>query len=215
MVRHRTRWLLVKAEFINDIRNPTTVPPASKFVSRKNNNNNNNTGPSASTTTRKEDDSSSSSKKDFLALLRKTITLHFGVAAEGVASDVQIRFFDDSSTNLILVRVSRDSCDMVRASMTFLLTRKQLSAVGELDESSSIVDNNSWSDIVASVISVHGSARTAKLATLREIRGLYRQRIHVLRQSHQDKESTKYVKREEKKLCLELQERLLTVQGID
>lgn len=200
MVRHRTRWLLVKVEVVNDIhdsRQPPTTAGVSKLVSRK--------GPP---NTRRKD--GSPSRKDFAALLRTTISLHFGIAAEGASSDLHIRFFDDTSTQLALVRVSRQSCDIVRAALTLLLTQKQLEALGASDDSPTVK-----SDVIASVISVHGSARTAKLATFRQIRGLYRHKMQVLRQSLRDIESTKHLKAQENKLCLELQERLSMVQEID
>jgi hypothetical protein len=195
MVRHRTRWLLVKLEFTDEVRNASGE---SKSLSRKGFNG-----------TSKDDSPCIPSRKDFIALLRKTISLSFGLAAEGASSDVQVRFFDPTSTQLALVRVPRQSCEMVRASMTLLLTRKQLMTLGESE------DTEAKSDVIASVISVHGSARTSKLATLRKIRDLYRQKIQVLRRSLQESESTRHLKTEEKKLFLELQERLSIVQEID
>lgn len=142
------------------------------------------------------------SKKEFTIRLRRTIAWCFGIAAEGPARDTQIRFCD-AETQLALVRVPREHCDTIRSSLSLLLTRKQLFSLGEK------ADRQPWtsSDYYASVISVHGSARTAKIATFRKLRELYR--------LHLQKSRTMFPKDNnlEKKSCRGLQKRLTLIQN--
>jgi RNase P/RNase MRP subunit POP5 len=66
-----------------------------------------------------------------------------------------VRLYDELS-RLILVRVPRDACGLVRAAMTLLTTIQGRS-------------------VVASVISVNGSSRTAKRVAMLEMRRSFRQ----------------------------------------
>lgn len=179
MVRHKNRWLLVKVELADDIRKNKTLSVG--------------TSPELFP-----------SKKEFTTRLRRTITWCFGVAGEGPSHDTQIRFFD-AETQLVLVRGPRQYCDMVRSSLTLLLTRKQLLSLGER----LVDDAGSTSDYCASVISVHGSARTAKIATFRKLRELYRREIEESRIDNSFPNDDKV----EKNLCIALQERLTMIQN--
>ena len=90
MVRHKNRWLLVKVELAENIRN------------------NNNTERSLIV-----DVSAFPPKNEFTARLRRTVAWCFGI--EGEAScEVQVRFCD-AETQLVIVRVPRDACGKVRA----------------------------------------------------------------------------------------------------
>ena len=79
-----------------------------------------------------------------------------------------MRLFDDSS-RLAMIRVSRDSCGLVRAAITLLTT----------------VHGRS---VVASVISVNGSSRTAKRVALLETRRNFRQEFSTSKRELKDLE---------------------------
>jgi len=177
MVRHKNRWLLAKVELDNDIR----INKQQMSVG-----------------------SSSSdlfpSKKEFMTRLRRTVAWCFGIAGEGPACDTQIRFCD-AETQLVVVRVPRQYSDMIRSSLTLLLTRKQLLSLGEK------VDTVTPSDFHVSVVSVHGSARTAKIAIFRRLRELYRLQIQESRIVFPNDDKL------QQNLCRALQERLTLVQN--
>ena len=177
MVRHKNRWLLVKVELADDIRSnkrPSVGSSSDLFPS----------------------------KKEFTIRLRRTIGWCFGIAGEGPACDTQIRFFD-AETQLVLVRIPRQYCGMVRSSLTLLLTRKQLISLGEKVDG----QPSASSDYCTSVISVHGSARTAKIASFRKLRELYRQQIQESRIVFPNDDKL------QKHLCRALQERLTLIQN--
>lgn len=136
------------------------------------------------------------SKKEFAARLRRTITWCFGIDGTGVAHDTQIRFCD-ATTHLVLIRGSRPHCDRICSALTLLLTRDQLLFLGE----KTLYNESKKSDnYYASVISVHGSVRTAKIAMFRKVRELYR--LELLNNG-----------KFEKRLCRDLQERLTMIQN--
>ena len=178
MVRHKNRWLLVKIELADDIRK-NQQQSSTRYTSSSD---------------------LFPSKKEFASRLRRTVGWCFGIAGEGPASDTQLRFYDPS-TQLAVVRVPRKYCDMIRSSLTLLLTRKQLLSIGEN------ADTTQQSDYQTSVVSVHGSARTAKIAVFRKLRELYRKQIQESRILFPNDENLR------KTLCRGLQERLATIQN--
>jgi len=131
------------------------------------------------------------SRKDITTCIRQAISSTLGVAGERPASELQVRFWDPNS-RLLLLRVPRDECGRVRASLTLW---------GHLPLSSS-----SSCRIVASVLSVNGSARTAKRSALHTIQKYYRQRIGAMVKTNR--------KRFEKE-CKKLQELIGMIQAID
>ena len=142
------------------------------------------------------DVSSFPSKKEFTTRLRRTVGWCFGL--EGDAScEVQVRFCD-VETQLAVIRVPRDSCGKIRAALTLLLTRKQLLSLGE---------PTTAKDYQVSVVSVHGSARTLKVAIYRKLRKLYRFKIEKARKLFPDDKTL------QTQLCRALQERLALVQN--
>ena len=100
------------------------------------------------------------------------------------------------------VRVPRQYCDTIRSALTLLLTRKQLVSLGDTLDATTTAQ-----DYYASVVSVHGSARTAKIAVYRKLRELYRIELQESRRRFPDDEKLA------KKLCRGLQERLALVQN--
>jgi RNase P/RNase MRP subunit POP5 len=106
-----------------------------------------------------------------------------------------VRFWDASQTKLLLLRVPRDFAGSVRSSLAFLaLIRGRHVALLNL--------------------SVHGSARTAKIAAIRRVRAFYRDRILRLRRQPSPLGSAK-ARAEANRLCTALENRLLTLQTLD
>ena len=136
------------------------------------------------------------SKKEFTNRLRRTVGWCFGIEGES-SCEVQVRYCD-AETQLAVIRVPRDSCGKIRAALTLLLTRKQLLSLGEPTTSQ---------DYQVSVLSVHGSARTLKIAMYRKLRALYRIKIEKSNKIFPDD------KKLQKQVCHALQERLTLVQN--
>eukprot|EP00980_Cylindrotheca_fusiformis_P009015 scaffold1934_cov79-Cylindrotheca_fusiformis.AAC.4 len=128
-------------------------------------------------------------------MIRQSISSNFGVAADGAAMETQVRFVD-AKTRLVLVRVPREFCNMIRCSLTMLTHN---------------VTNNTTSSssrrptLVASVLSVNGSARTAKLATIARIQ----KEFQIPIQKELPNPTT------ESLLLQELQSLIVTIQNID
>jgi hypothetical protein len=71
-------------------------------------------------------------------------------------------------------------------------------------------------DWISSVVSIHGSTRTAKIATIRILREIYRRKIQEARRTFSSQDvRQKDVERREKLLCQELYERLTLIQSFD
>ena len=104
-----------------------------------------------------------------------------------------VRFYDSCHTNLMLLRVPRDVATSVRASLAFLTvirTRR----------------------VALHTVSIHGSARTAKLATVRRIRLYCRDKVLLMRrQLPQGESGLSRIGQ----LCSSMEEQLNTLQSID
>ena len=174
MVRHKNRWLLVKVELADEIRNGGSSK-SSNFPS----------------------------KKEFTNRLRKTISWCFGIAGEVPACDTQVRFIDEQ-TQLVVIRTPRDYCGKIRAALTLLLTRKQLASIGELSQEETC-------EYLATLVSVHGSARTAKIAVFRKLREVYKEKIEESRRVFPDDDDDD--NKVSKTLCKALQVRLALIQN--
>jgi RNase P/RNase MRP subunit POP5 len=80
----------------------------------------------------------------------KSLNICFGLSVHSFLSDIVVKHIDQES-RLCMIRVLRDSANRVRAAITLL--------------------TNLYNEgIVASVISIQGSSRTARLAAMHEIR---------------------------------------------
>jgi RNase P/RNase MRP subunit POP5 len=225
MVRFKTRWILVKIETRQDvlIHGDTEATLQGNLASRI-------------SRTNQGDDTTSSiclSKKEFIGRLRKTISWCYGLSGEPIVAHTLVRWYDPT-TRLLLIRCPRQYCDQVRGALTLLLTEKQQSSRpisaprgddGSISttKATSTTVSSSPLFIVCSVISVHGSARTAKIATVRMVRRIYRHKIKLAIQTEQQEASTvhslnkdqKGTEVESTKLCHDLQERLGTILSID
>jgi Rpp14/Pop5 family len=104
-----------------------------------------------------------------------------------------VRFYDASQTNLMLLRVPRDVVATVRASLAFVTAIRARR-------------------VALHTVSVHGSARTAKLATVRRIRSYYRDQ--VLQMRHRWPQGQAGLSRVGQ-LCSMMEEQLNTLQNID
>mmetsp|Transcript_29536 Transcript_29536/g.53413 ORF Transcript_29536/g.53413 Transcript_29536/m.53413 type:complete len:162 (-) Transcript_29536:69-554(-) len=161
MVRHKTRWLLLRLDFEHNV---LRLPEVGANRKRR----------------RRDDDSGTGlTKKDLAKCIRDSVASSFGIAASGIAQDLQVRLYDESS-RLVIIRVARDSCDMVRVAICF----------------TTVIQGKS---VAASVVSVNGSARTAKRAALLELRQNFRQENFSM----------------DKKSLVALEERLNMIQKIE
>jgi hypothetical protein len=105
-----------------------------------------------------------------------------------------VRFWDAAQTKLMLLRVPREAASSVRASLAFLTSIRTVR-------------------VALRTLSAHGSARTAKVATIKHVRSFYRARI--LRVAHHRPPSGPQAKGEANQLCAALENRLLILQAID
>lgn len=161
-------------------------------------------------------------RKDFTARLRRTIDTRYGSLGETISADIQVRFYD-VSTQLVLIRVARQYADKVKSSLSVLLTKKRLAAEGDRGERSGVAFRAA--DVHARVLSVHGSARTAKIGTINKLKDLFRVRLRrqlelcpdvdTCKQSNEHRKSSKSVIMEQKDTCKQFHELLQTVQNID
>ena len=167
MVRHKTRWLLVQLDFEPDM----AVEECKK---------------------RKRGETSKLDTIVIYRAIKESFYSCFGIAAYGFLQSVQgkteaylkcknhrilmnthpvalVRYYDEHD-RLAVIRVPREGYGMVRASILFLTLLQSKS-------------------VVASVISVNGSARTARLATITEVqrrfRGYHHQNYPSKKEVHQ------------------------------
>lgn len=101
----------------------------------------------------------------------------------------------DAATRLFLLRVPREFCNIVRSSLTML--------------TNNVASNGNSMRLVASVLSVNGSARTAKLATMARLKKEYRGR------SARNKAFSSKGDDALRTMMQELQSRLAVIQNID
>jgi len=166
MVRHKTRWFLVRLDYARDM----VKAQSSRVVGHAD---------------------SFPTKKELAIAIRESLVSCFGQSSTTEAArEIQVRL-SDLSTRLAMIRVPRQFHTKIRASITFM------TAIG-------------GKRLVASVISVNGSARTAKLATIRHIRSIYRERILLQQQMGNGHESMKLMEES----CKQLNDLLAVVSDI-
>lgn len=123
MVRQKSRWLVVRFDFEENVKARTNAP------------------------------GNTIDKKLIYFALQEVIYETFGIVQAGIIEDLQVRLYNPD-TRLAIIKTSRDSADIVRSAITLL---NQLN-----DE-----------PIVASVVSIHGSARTLKLSCIELLRNTF------------------------------------------
>jgi hypothetical protein len=93
---------------------------------------------------------------------------------------VKVRWLDMEITQLAIIRCSREWCGHVRAALTFW-NSLPLDDVSSKRQATVITSSHNTKRtrlfVTASVVSVHGSARTAKLATMARVRSHFRQQM--------------------------------------
>ena len=153
-------------------------------------------------------------KKDFTARLRRTIDRKYGpVVGEPISADLQVRYYD-VNTRLVLVRVARQYADKVKQALSVLLTSKRLAAQGERGTGGPAFKT---ADLVARVVSVHGSARTAKIGTIKRLKEIYR--IRLKQQQNGDEGPLQLVKSsstaQQRDSCRQFHSALQSIQDVD
>lgn len=131
MVRHKARWLVVHLDFGEQLERPHEQ---SKMTSPN----------SMSNKALPDLDAS-----DIFHSLRKCIEATFGTYAFGVASELQVTFYE-YRLQIAVIRMSREHCGTVRSAVTLLTDMSGIR-------------------VAASVLAVCGSLRTARLVVLHEL----------------------------------------------
>lgn len=88
--------------------------------------------------------------KEIYKELVKTMSVCYGLSSHAMIPDIMVRHVDDDS-RLVMIRVPRATVAKVRTAITYMTTFKN-------------------HPVVASVVAVNGSARTAKIAATRAIK---------------------------------------------
>ena len=122
--------------------------------------------------------------------------------------------FCDPKTRLVLIRVPREDCEKVRLAVSLI------KSLPVSTTSSSTTTRAKGRPVVASVKSIHGSARTMKLAALRFVRQWYRSELCRMASQKSDlnppnSNLQNENERDRKKLLTQLQETLMTIQRMD
>ena len=119
--------------------------------------------------------------------IRDHVLQCFGDAAAGAAYDTHARWCDPG-TRLALIRVPREFYPMVRASVTLLTQLVVVSTYQPNNNNKNATTTpTNITRLALHVLSVHGSARTAKLQALRRVQKLYRDRILLVTRRLGDK----------------------------
>jgi RNase P/RNase MRP subunit POP5 len=153
MVRRKSRWLLVKLDFESDILSSCSDGIAGGSLAM--------TSSSSTRKKRKLDDDETMTTSsihqvtgtDIYRGLRDSVTQNFGMVGAAL-SDIQVRLYDPK-LHLAIIKTTREGYPAVRSSLTVMTQIKQGGDVLK---------------VVASTISVSGSARTARNAAWIEVR---------------------------------------------
>jgi len=159
MVRHKSRWLLVRIDWETDVN--CTSPGSNEIITAR----------------------------DIYLELRNLVQTVFGISGAAMTHDLQVRIYD-AEARIAIIRISRCQCNLVRASLTLLTSLKKF-------------------PLVANVISLSGSARTAKMIALRELRKDMEMKLSESRRLGS------LSKKMKKSNLLRLEERMDLVRGLD
>mmetsp|Transcript_5819 Transcript_5819/g.8429 ORF Transcript_5819/g.8429 Transcript_5819/m.8429 type:complete len:187 (-) Transcript_5819:420-980(-) len=186
MVRHKTRWLLVRFDFEPDVvygsQRPSTATNEAVFYGGRRDTDVRRSGMDAIT------------RKDVYKTLQESLVFNFGISASGAAQDTQVRLYD-SKTRLAMIRVPREFCNLIRSAITFI----------------TIIDKN---PVIVRCISVNGCARTAKMVAIKEVKKSFRSNLHHQLQEVDDTlpaGDEKLIRKE----CKELDELLNVIRTMD
>ncbi|KAL3791088.1 hypothetical protein HJC23_012073 [Cyclotella cryptica] len=155
MVRHKSRWLLVQFDYepillsqCTPNNSPTGAMPSSKKRKLNKSDSQNSTDGAANESIQ----ISQITTTDIFRSLQDTLTQNYGIVAS-CTTDISVRFYDPK-VRLAVIKTSRENYPLVRSSIMFLTKVKQI-------------------NVVASTISVSGSARTARNAAWKVIQKLF------------------------------------------
>jgi RNase P/RNase MRP subunit POP5 len=131
--------------------------------------------------------------KDIHRVLRAAMESNFGILGAGMVHTMRVLLYDETD-RLAIIKVPREYCPMVRSALTFI---------------TSINDANT----VISTVSVHGSARTVKMAAL----DLMRKNFHRAHDNKKQKRcgSDTTLTTAEEKALLRLEARMGNVREMD
>jgi Rpp14/Pop5 family len=106
--------------------------------------------------------------------------------------------FCDSTIRIALIRVPREYCQVIRAAITLLTETRN-------------------KPIVVTTLSVKGSARTAKIDAIRQVRWHYRIRLNKLisRNRSIDERISKNTRKDIDRLCQSMEDTLQIITNID
>lgn len=162
MVRQKNRWLLVQLDFESDIISSCCSSGGGSLSKDTPNNYRNKKRKLQSSNSNMSELSINSgiqhsilqiNSTDIYRSLQETITQNFGLVAQ-CTTEVQVRLYDPK-VRLAIIKTTRDKCPIVRSSITLMTHIKQGGDVLK---------------IVASVVSVSGSARAARNSAWLEIK---------------------------------------------
>ena len=199
MVRHKTRWILVE---LKTLEQQEELGPASAASAAGAGGTDTTRRKNSKRQRRKEtttihammaetsspggfadNDGGFPTKNDFTARLRRTIDMKYGPVDGGpISADLQVRFYD-LTTRLVLIRVARHYVVFVKRSLSTLLTKNRLLAMKKRQEQEGqgqgvrVGPAFRTADVLARVVSIHGSARTAKIGTVNKLKDIYRAKL--------------------------------------
>jgi RNase P/RNase MRP subunit POP5 len=203
MVRKKNRWLLVQFDFESDILSscadllgeaggePGTPASTGGGKKRRPRASGGGDADDATTTATSRSTIPQVTSADIYRSLRDSIVQNFGLAG-AAAADVQVRVYDPAM-RLAVVKTTRRGYPTVRSSLTVLTQIRQ--GVDVLR-------------VVASTISVSGSARTARNAALGEIQKRFGKDVANMRKQNGDEPWTKKTRIALEKGLQELEGRL-------
>uniref|UniRef100_A0A7S2EPX0 Uncharacterized protein n=1 Tax=Trieres chinensis TaxID=1514140 RepID=A0A7S2EPX0_TRICV len=131
--------------------------------------------------------------KDVHVALRDCLSAAFGEIGAGLSYDVHVKLYDEEA-RLAIIKCPRGSCGTVRSALTFLT-----SVAGR--------------SVVVVSVAVCGSARTAKIAGLGELRRSFTAQGGSA--GEQQGANQKKARKETEKALVELEERMEKVRAID
>lgn len=166
MVRHKSRWIIVEI-----LKQGNDDNDHDKHNSNRINYNH--------IINHSNHDTIKKNKRNLFIALRDTIESAFGIAGSGVIEHMFVKYIH-TGANIAIVKIPRDHNKLVRAAILLITEMNQSTCTS----SSNTNTNNEIVrvPVVISVKSMHGSARTCKIATLQILRKWF----HVREQNKKD-----------------------------
>jgi RNase P/RNase MRP subunit POP5 len=147
MVRQKNRWMVVQFDYEADLLSRCTPSSESSTPKSKKRKLSRSDSQSSGGNLDEQVQISQMTSTDIFRSLQETLTQNFGIVASST-TDLSVRLYDPKF-RLAVIKTSRDKYPIVRSSLVFLTKIKHIK-------------------VVASAISVSGSARTARNAAWKE-----------------------------------------------